>query len=102
MWFRNKKMTGKHQFNNGDIVVIYGETEFERELVKYTNAKDLVTHLRKKEYPDNNSMSNQEYMRTLLKNIQEYNESFVIPIHSEEAFISALIQLGLCYKTQLN
>jgi len=95
-------MTGKHQFKTGDVVVIYGRTNFDREVITYTDAKDLVAYIRNKDYPDNKSMNNEEYMRTIVQNIQEYNEGFTLPIHDEEAFVSALIRLGLCDKTQLN
>ena len=95
-------MTGKHQFKTGDIVVIYGRTSFDRELVTYTDAKAFVSHIRKKDYPNNDDMSNEDYMRTILQNIQEHNEGFTVPTHNEEAFVSALFRLGLCDKTQLN
>ena len=101
MWFKDKKMTGKQQLKTGDIVVIYGRTNFDRELVTYTDAKNLVSHIREKDYPDN-EMNNEEYMRMIVKNIQEVNENFNMPIHNEEAFVAAMFRLGLCDKTQLN
>jgi hypothetical protein len=101
MWFKDKKMTGKQQLKAGDTVVIYGRTNFERELVTYTDAKELVSYIREKDYPDD-EMNNQEYMQMILKNIQSYNEGFTMPTHNEEAFVAALFRLGLCDKTQLN
>ena len=101
MWFKDKKMTGKQELKVGDVIVIYGRTNFERDLVVYTDAKDLVAHIRKKDYSDE-EMNNEEFMRLIVSNIQKVNENFNVPIHSEEAFVAALFNLGICDKTQLN
>lgn len=87
----------------GDTIVIHGKSAIDRELVTFTNAESLVEYFRERDDPDGEIGSNEEYMRAVATRLQELTEnSAALPIHSPEAFISALFRLGLCSKTTLN
>lgn len=83
----------------GDIVVIYGRT---RDVVKYTDAKNFVSYLRERDFPEGSVNSNEEYMRTVALRVKETYEDFNLPSHNEEAFIGALFRIGMFGKTTLN
>lgn len=86
----------------GDMVVIYGRTKTDRDVIKYTSAKDLVAYIRERDYPDGEINSNEEYMRTVVDRIREVYEHFALPHHNEEAFVAALFRIGMFGKTTLN
>jgi hypothetical protein len=86
----------------GDMVVIYGRTKNDRDVIKYTSAKDLVAYIRERDYPDGEINSNEEYMRTVVDRIGEVQKHFVLPHHNEEAFVAALFRIGMFGKTTLN
>ena len=84
------------------MVVIFGRTNNDRDVIKYTNAKDLVAYIRERDYPDGEIVNNEEYMKTVVDRIKEVHEHFVLPHHNEEAFVAALFRLGMFGKTTLN
>jgi len=86
----------------GDAIVIHGSTDGKRDVVKYTDAKSLVEYFRSKDDPEKNFQTNEEYMHSVTKKLQEAYEVSVLPCHSEEAFVGALFRLKLCSVTVLN
>ena len=97
----NKAMSEKRSAKSGDIIVIYGRTDFDRDVITYTDAKDLVAYFRERDYPDAD-FSNEEYMRMVGNKLKSAAEGLNIPSHNEEAFVEALFRMGLCGKTTLN
>jgi hypothetical protein len=93
------------KLQTGDVIVVHGSKEAERDLVKYTDASALVTFLRERDDPDELFRSNEEYMRdvnTEFKKIYNIEEKVIIPFHNEEAFVNAMFRLGVFAKTTLN
>lgn len=86
----------------GDAIVIYGRSSHDRDLIKYTDAKDLVTYIRERDHPDGDVTNNEEYMRLVVSRIKEAHKDFNMPYHNEDAFVSALFRLGMFGKTTLN
>jgi len=87
---------------SGDVVVIYGRTTYDRQIIKYTDAKDLVAYLRERDYPEGDVTTNEEYMRLVLSRIKAAYEDFNLPYHNEDAFVSALFRMGMFGKATLN
>lgn len=85
----------------GDVVVIYGRNNFDRDVIEFTNAKDLITYIRERNYQSYEIESNEEYMQFIVSRFKEKYDGH-IPYHNEEAFVSALFRLGLFGKTTLN
>lgn len=93
------------KLQTGDVIVVHGAKEAERDLVKYTDASALVTFLRERDDPDELLKNNEEYMRVVnsqFKKIYDLEDKVIIPFHNEEAFVSALFRLGIFAKTILN
>lgn len=88
----------------GDVVVIYGTHRDDRDVIKYTDAKELVAYIRERDHPaGNNGIStNEDYMRFVVSSIQKHYTDFVFPCHTEDAFVEALFRLGMVAKTTLN
>lgn len=86
----------------GDAVVIYGSNSFDRDVVKYTNAKALITYIRERDHEHNDIATNEEYMHMIVSRIKDAYEDVNLPYHDEEAFVAALFKLGLFDKTTLN
>lgn len=93
------------KLQNGDMIVVHGIVEDEREVVRYTDASALVTFMRERDDPNEFTKNNEEYMRIVNLQFKEaYNlgDKITIPFHNEEAFVSALFRLGVVSKTTLN
>lgn len=93
------------KLQTGDMIVVHGIIEAEREVVKYTDASALVTFLRERDDPNEHMKNNEEYMRIVnlqFKEIYKLSDKVTIPFHNEEAFVSALFRLGVFSKTTLN
>ena len=76
----------------------------DRILLKYTDAKSLVSYFRQRDDPSGKLATNEEYMRVVNDTFREVFEesSNVIPTHSEEAFVNALVRVGLITTTVLH
>jgi len=98
----NNMLTQTAKPKPGDVIVIYGSNDFDRDLIKYTDAKDLITYIRERDHPAGNIANNKEYMQLIVSRIQEVYEGFNLPYHNEEAFVVALFGLGIFGKTTLN
>jgi len=93
------------KLQTGDVIVVHGTKEAERDLIEYTDASSLVTFLRERDDPDEKIKNNEEYMRFVNSQFREiYNlkENVAIPFHSEEAFVAIMFKLGVFSKTTLN
>lgn len=99
-----KKKMESQMAKAGDVVVIYGRTKYDRELVTFTDAKDLVSYFRERDDPSGETTNNEDYMRNVGARLREAYEvdAALLPLHSEEAFVAALFRLGLCSITTLN
>jgi hypothetical protein len=92
----------------GEMVVIFGKTDFDREVIQYTNAKDFVAYICKRDHPDGNTPTNEVYMNYIANSIRgAFKDSAAeaninIPTHSEEAFVKALFRLGIVNTTVMN
>lgn len=98
---KDSKMQTQQVVKTGDVVVIYGRNDYDRDVIEFTNAKDLITYIRERNYQTYEIGSNQEYMELIVSNFKEKYDGY-IPSHSEEAFVAALFKLGLFGKTTLN
>lgn len=98
------KQKNNSLFQSGDTIIISGLTEEDRYYMKYTNAQDFIAALREKDDPRGQLLNNVDYMRAVNKQLSSILEQVdaVLPIHSEEAFISALYRLGVFSKAILN
>lgn len=92
----NKKNV--RSFNPGDKVLILGETDFNREIVDFVDPISFVQHIAQKH--KNSFETNQDFMHSMSEVMSELN--YTIPHHSEEAFISGLIRIGVCKRANLN
>lgn len=89
---------------NGDIIVVHGDDLYDRDLVKFTDAKTLVAYFRERDYPNDDSTDNKEYMKNVVdawRDVYGTNAN-AVPFHNEESFVAALFRLGLCGVTTLN
>lgn len=91
----------------GEMVVIFGKTDFDREVIQYTNAKDFVAYICKRDHPGN-TPTNEVYMKNIANSIRvafkdaAAEANINIPTHSEEAFVKALFRLGIVNTTVMN
>lgn len=98
---KDSKMQTQQVVKTGDVVVIYGRNDFDRDVIEFTNAKDLITYIRERNYKTYEISSNEEYMSFIVSRFKEKYDGN-IPCHNEEAFVAALFKLGLFGKTTLN
>ena len=86
----------------GDVISIsIGKKVEERSLVKFTDAKELVSWFRNRDCPEGDIKSNEDYMRVVAKTFSEIAQ-MDIPWYSEEAFIGTLFKIGFCQVATLN
>ena len=76
----------------------------DRMLLQYTDAKTLVNYFRERDDPNGRIATNQDYMRLVNDTFNDVFEESrnVIPTHSEEAFVNALVRVGLITTTVLH
>lgn len=88
---------------SGDVVVIYGRTKLDRDVVRFTDATSLVSYFRERDDPKGEIASNAEYMKFVGDRLRTvYEMEGVLPSHNEDAFVAGLFRLGLCSLTTLN
>lgn len=86
-------------FEPGQTVVITGETAFDREVIVYNDPVSFVETIANSK-KNKEKISNQQFMFNVSTILKEADVN--IPHHSEEAFVTALIKVGICSPATLN
>lgn len=86
-------------FEPGQTVVITGETAFDREIVVYNDPVSFVETIANSK-KKSEKITNQEFMFNVSSLLKDAD--ITIPHHNEEAFVSALIKVGICSPAILN
>jgi len=85
-------------FEPGEVVILLGETRFDREMYVFQDPVSFVAAIAKNDRRD--GWSNIEFMQHVSEAME--NLHVTIPHHNEEAFVSGLIRAGICISAVLN
>lgn len=86
------------KFLPGEVVILLGETKFDREMYVFQDPVSFVAEIKKNDQQTN--LSNIEFMQHVSEAMSNLQVS--IPHHTEEAFIGGLIRAGICIPAVLN
>jgi hypothetical protein len=82
------------KFKAGEAVVVIGSSTFDREVIVYQDPVSFVQTMNKTKVP------NEQFMLKVSKIFMKLDVN--LPHHSEEAFLAALIETGVCSAAILN
>ena len=86
------------KFLPGEVVILLGETKFDREMYVFQDPVSFVSEIKNNDRQ--NGLSNIEFMQNVSEAMSNLHIS--IPHHTEEAFIGGLIRAGICIPAVLN
>jgi len=93
-----KQASISKKFLPGEVVILLGETKFDREMYIFQDPVSFVSEIKKND--QRNGLSNIQFMQHVSEAMSNLHVS--IPHHTEEAFIEGLIRAGICVAAVLN